>query len=98
MNSEYHVPVLVERVTEYLISRPDGVYVDGTLGGGGHAEAILNNLEQNGKLICFDVDEEALSAARYRLKEFVHRTTFIHDNVANLSKALAQTGVRKIDG
>jgi 16S rRNA (cytosine1402-N4)-methyltransferase len=70
MMTQYHEPALVEEVLHYLISQPDGVYVDGTVGGGGHAEAILTLISSRGKLVGMDLDCEAITFARRRLERF----------------------------
>ena len=69
----YHQPVMADRVVEYLITNSQGVYVDGTVGGGGHSELILNRLEKDGKLLCLDADWEALKFAEKRLNQFSNK-------------------------
>lgn len=92
-----HYSVLLEETIEQLHVKPDGIYVDGTLGGGGHAFQVCRRLE-NGHLYGIDQDGEAISAAKKRLSSFVDKTTFIRDNYCNMRAALAAEGVEKADG
>ncbi|MBQ9425311.1 MAG: 16S rRNA (cytosine(1402)-N(4))-methyltransferase RsmH [Erysipelotrichaceae bacterium] len=79
-----HVSVMPERAIQLLDVKPDGIYVDGTLGRGGHSKLILEKLK-NGKLYCFDLDEEAISKSREFLKAY-DNVTFIHDNFMNMDR------------
>lgn len=92
-----HVTVLREESIEYLDIKPDGIYVDGTLGGGGHSEMILEKLE-NGRLIGIDQDTDALAAAKKRLERFGDKVTFVHSNFSNVLQVLKDLGIDKIDG
>ena len=94
----HHVPIMVREVTDLL--RPDrgGVFVDGTLGGGGHSEAILNLLPETGRLIGIDRDETALQAASARLAPFGDRFTAVHGNFFHMKSLLLQRGISKVDG
>ena len=92
-----HYSVLLEETIEQLHVKPDGIYVDGTLGGGGHAFQVCRRLE-NGHLYGIDQDGEAISAAEKRLSSFADKTTFIRDNYCNMRAALAAEGVEKADG
>ena len=94
----YHIPVLLREVIEGLNVRPDGIYVDGTVGGGGHSSEIAKRLGEKGKLICFDQDSEALAAAKERLKDFGDRVVFIHDNYVNAVSVLQEMGIDSVDG
>lgn len=98
MASEYHIPVLADRVLHYLITSPDGTYVDGTTGGGGHAEMILSRLSHGGKLLCFDRDQEAIDHARTRLGESGGRCRFIVDNFANMKTRLQHIAIDNLSG
>lgn len=98
MSGEYHTPVLLDEALGYLISDVNGVYVDGTLGGGGHAEGICNQLSSKGRLVCFDADEDAIRFASERLKKFSKRIIFVHSNFRNLKSELTALGVTPIDG
>lgn len=99
-----HESVLLEEVLEGLAVRPDGIYIDGTLGGGGHSYEIARRLTEGGSLIGIDQDEEALAAARKRLAPFSERVRFVHDNYENMDRValdfLAETpgGTGKING
>lgn len=92
-----HISVLKEESIAGLNINPRGVYVDCTLGGGGHSFEIANKLT-TGRLICFDKDVEAIAFAKTRLKEFADKITFINDNFANIKSALKNIGVEKVDG
>jgi 16S rRNA (cytosine1402-N4)-methyltransferase len=98
MDTSYHIPVLVEPVLRYLLHTPDGIYVDGTLGGGGHAEAILAHLSDRGRLIGFDADADAISFSGKRLNQYGIQFQYIHNNFANIKEALHANGIEKIDG
>jgi 16S rRNA (cytosine1402-N4)-methyltransferase len=94
-----HIPVMLDECLEGLAIKPNGIYVDGTLGNGGHAEAILERLTDGGKLIGFDRDADAIERVRERFKDEVGgRVTLIHDNYANMTTQLDQLGIDKIDG
>ena len=80
-----HKPVMLNECIEGLDIKPDGIYVDGTLGGAGHSTEIVKRLSQNGKLIGIDRDEEALMAAREKLKNFSN-VEYVHDNHDNIKK------------
>ena len=82
---------------EGLNIRPDGIYVDATTGGGGHSLLIAQRLT-TGRLICFDRDQEALNAARVRLKDYANRVTFVKSNFEALKEKLAELGIPQIDG
>jgi MraW methylase family. len=77
-----HESVLLNETIEYLKVKPDGVYVDGTLGGGGHSYEILRRLSK-GRLIAIDRDMDAINAASVRLKDF-NNVTYVHDNYKNI--------------
>jgi 16S rRNA (cytosine1402-N4)-methyltransferase len=94
----YHVPVLLKEVVEQLQPRRGGLYVDGTVGGGGHAEAILQATAPEGRLIGLDWDQEALAASRDRLKEFAGRMQLLQANFADVEEALMSVGVTAVDG
>ena len=78
--------------------KADGVYVDGTVGGGGHSSEIVKRLSDKGRLICFDKDEDALKASGARLADFKDRVTFVHDDYKNMPERLDTMGVGKVDG
>ncbi len=93
-----HTSVLLEETIENLQIKPDGVYVDGTLGGGGHSYRIASALHEGGRLIGIDQDEAAIEAAGRRLSPYRDKVTLIRDNYCNMRQALKQTGVEKADG
>lgn len=93
-----HISVLYDEVLHYLQPRSGGVYVDGTLGGGGHARAILECSAPEGILLGFDRDREALAAASGRLAIFGERVRLFHANYADFPAVLAGEGISAIDG
>jgi 16S rRNA (cytosine1402-N4)-methyltransferase len=93
-----HTTVLLEEAVSGLDIKPDGVYVDCTLGGAGHSELILSKLSENGKLYAFDQDETAIQNAREKLARFGDRLTIIKSNFLHLKEELEQRGVYKVDG
>lgn len=92
-----HKSVLLNECIEGLNIKPDGIYVDGTLGGGGHSYEIAKRLNSNGRLFGIDQDEDAIRAAGERLKEF-DNVTLIRSNYENMKNVLAEYGVEKVDG
>ena len=92
-----HKPVMLEECIEGLNIKPDGIYVDGTLGGAGHSKEILKRLSKNGLLIGIDRDEDALKAAKENLKEF-ENVKFVKDNHDNIKQILEDIGIDKVDG
>ena len=94
----YHIPVLLKEVIDGMNIKPDGIYVDGTVGGGGHSSEIAKQLNEQGKLFCFDQDSEALAAAKEKLKEYGDRVVFIHDNYVNAVSVLQGMGIKGVDG
>ena len=98
MSNEYHVPVLVDKVIHYLQPSREGIYVDGTLGGGGHTEAILMNSSAHNTVIGFDMDTDALAFAQMQLRRFHDRVRYVHDNVANVRTRLIESNVQHIQG
>ena len=78
--SEYHIPVLFKETLDNLIVNKDGIYVDCTLGGGGHSEGILERLSEKGKLICIDQDDSAIAFAKERLKKYEGKFEIYKDN------------------
>jgi 16S rRNA (cytosine1402-N4)-methyltransferase len=94
----YHTPVLLQEVLLYLLTARNGFYVDGTLGGGGHAEAILEQLAPTGTLIGIDLDDDALTAAGKRLERYSERVLFVKENFRNITSVLSQHGVNRVQG
>jgi 16S rRNA (cytosine1402-N4)-methyltransferase len=96
--AEYkHIPVLLNEAIESLNINPNGIYVDCTLGGGGHSSEILKRLK-NGRLISFDQDEYAISVAEKRLSDISNNFTIVHSNFVNLKSCLEELGIEKVDG
>lgn len=96
--SEYHRSIMSKEVVDLLACRPGGTYVDCTLGGGGHALAILEASSPDGRLIGFDRDIEAIKRSEEVLGEYKSRVTIIHNNFKEIGAALSARGVREIDG
>ena len=92
-----HVTVLLNEAVDILDIKPEGIYVDGTLGGAGHSLEIVKKLT-SGKLICFDQDINAISAAKGKLKDFMDKTILVHSNFENLREELNKLGIESIDG
>lgn len=93
-----HKSVLLEETIRNLKVKPDGIYVDGTLGGGGHAYEVCRQLSAKGSLIGIDQDEAAIEAAGERLQEFGDRVTIIRSNYCNVKKELQKIGISSVDG
>ena len=93
-----HKSVLLNETIEGLKIKPDGIYVDGTLGGGGHSFEIAARLNEKGRLVGIDQDEAAIEAAGNRLSEFGSRVTIVRSNYRNTKSVLASLGITGIDG
>ena len=93
-----HVSVLLQETIDGLNVKPDGIYVDGTTGGGGHSYEICKRLGENGRLIGIDQDAEALAAAEKRLEPFAGIVTLVKSNYAQMKEVLKQLGIEKVDG
>lgn len=93
-----HTSVLLQETIDGLNIRPDGIYVDGTLGGGGHSYEIASRLSDRGQLIGIDQDEAAITAAGERLKEFGDRVIIVRSNYRNTKSILQSLQIEKIDG
>ena len=97
-NGFMHIPVLLNETVELLNPSRGGVYVDGTLGGGGHAEAVLKRLPEGSRLVGIDRDPEALAAAGVRLSRFGSRFVAVHGNFFDMGKILSDMGISSVDG
>ncbi len=93
-----HTTVLLEEAVAGLDIKPDGIYVDCTLGGAGHSELILSKLGEGGKLYAFDQDDIAIQNAKEKLSRFGDRLTIIKSNFLHLKRELEQRGVNEVDG
>ena len=93
-----HYSVLLDECIENLNIKPDGIYVDGTLGGGGHSYQIASRLNSGGRLIGIDQDADAIAAASKRLEEFQDRVTIVRSNYSDMVHVLDQLGIQKVDG
>ena len=97
MSIPVHISVLLDECIENLNIKPDGIYVDGTLGMGGHSEQILKRLT-TGRLIGIDRDESAIERAGERLKEYSDRLTLVHSNFCDVAAVLEELGIEGVDG
>jgi len=95
--TESHTPVLVEEVLQWLEIKPDGIYIDATLGAGGHSAAIAQRLV-SGKLISLDQDERALELARENLKPWKDRVTLVKSPFSRIAEVARELGIPKVDG
>ena len=93
-----HASVLLNEVIEYLKIDPDGIYVDGTLGGGGHSFHIASHLSDSGRIIGIDQDADALAAAEKHLKVYKEKATLVHDNFEHMPQILKDLSIDKVDG
>ena len=93
-----HKSVLLEETVNGLNIKPDGIYVDGTLGGGGHAYEVCKHLSNKGRFIGIDQDEAAIEAASARLSDFGERVTIVRSNYCDMKLQLQKLGIDKVDG
>ncbi len=93
-----HTPVMVQEVIDHLAPEPGGTYVDGTLGGGGHARRILSRIGPGGRLVGIDRDADAIENARKTLTGFGEALHLVHDSFSNLPEILARLGIEAVDG
>ncbi len=93
-----HISVLLEETIDSLDIKPDGVYVDGTLGGGGHSMEICKKLGENGRLIGIDQDMDAISAATKRLDDYKDKVTIVHSNYQDIDTVLKSLSINSVDG
>ena len=92
-----HTPVLLQEVLEWLRIRPDGIYVDATLGAAGHSEAIAERL-QSGRLISLDQDAQALAIAQERLKKYGSKVSCVLSPFSRIAEVVRELGIPKVDG
>lgn len=95
--NEFHKPVLLETVLDFLITDINGIYFDGTLGGGGYSEAILNKLSREGRLIATDLDDAAINFCKKKF-ESENRITIVKENFKNIKQILEDLKIEKING
>lgn len=93
-----HVPVMPKECIEMLRIKPEGIYADGTLGGGGHSKLICEAISERGRLFGFDRDEDAIVAASENLKGYEDRFTAIHSNYGRMADVLREKGIAHVDG
>ena len=93
-----HKSIMLEEVIESLAIKPNGIYVDGTLGGAGHSSEIAKRLGPEGRLIGIDQDGEAIAAATKRLEPYRDRVTIVRSNYAQMCQVLKELGISKVDG
>ena len=94
---EYHKPVLFDEVMDNIITDKDAVYVDCTLGGGGHTEGILENSSKNSKVVAIDQDVQAIEFAKKRLEKYGNKLQIFQDNFRNIDTAVYLAGFEKVD-
>lgn len=93
-----HTTVLLKETVDGLNVKPDGIYVDCTLGGGGHSEYLVKQLSSDGRLICFDQDINAIENAKVRLKDYEDKITYVHSNFRYIKEKLEELNIEKVDG
>ncbi len=93
-----HVSVLLDETIDALNIRPDGIYVDGTLGGGGHSYHIAEKLDKGGRLIGIDRDDDAIAAATERLSPYAERVTIVKNTYEHMDDVLRDLGIDKVNG
>ena len=93
-----HIPVLADELIDSLNIVPEGIYVDGTAGGGGHSSLIADKLSEKGRLIAIDQDEEAIAAAKVKLEKYGDRVTIVRDNFRHIKSILDDLGIREVNG
>lgn len=93
-----HVPIMLKEVIENLDIKPNGVYVDATVGGAGHSSEIAKRLDENGTLICFDKDKTAIEVSRERLKKFKCKVIFANCDFCEIKSFLNEQGITQVDG
>lgn len=97
-NSQYHIPVMTSEVLEFLNLKMDGVYIDGTIGAGGHTNEILSNLSSKAKVIGLDRDNDALEISKKRLIHFKKQISLHHSSYHHISNIMKLNNISKVDG
>lgn len=98
MEQKFHTPVMLQEILDYLNLSPGNIIVDATIGTAGHSKAMLERILPGGRLIGIDRDEESLSVARQRLREFSSSCEFVHGNFADIDTILNNLNIKKIGG
>ena len=93
-----HIPVLQKEVINYLCPQKDGIYIDATLGGGGHSALIASHFGKNGKIFGIDQDVEAIKKAKSKLAKYGNKISYIQGNFRNLDKIILKFSIKKVDG
>ncbi len=93
-----HTSVMFNEVIDNLLIKPNGIYVDGTLGGGGHSAGICEQLDESGTLIAIDRDTDAINASKSKLQRYVCDKKYVHSNYCNIKKVLRELGIKEIQG
>ena len=93
-----HQPVMVDEVVRFLITNPGGIYIDGTVGTGGHSLAIAKSLAPAGRLICLDIDRTSVEVARERLSQFAEKATLFRESYIAIDTVLVELGVERVSG
>ncbi len=93
-----HVPIMLKEVIENLDIKPEGVYVDATVGGAGHSSEIAKRLDENGTLVCFDKDKTAIEVSQERLKNFKCKVIFANCDFCEIKSFLYEQGITQVDG
>lgn len=94
----HHISVMLNETIDYLNVKENGVYIDCTLGGAGHALYLLNQLNDDGRLIAIDQDQTAIDNAKEVLKDHLHKVTFVHSNFRESTQILKDLNIEKVDG
>ena len=93
-----HIPILKDDIINNLNIKPNGIYVDCTVGGAGHSSLICEKLNENGTIICFDKDIEAINVSKTRLEKYACKKIFIHSDFHNFKSYLEELNINKVDG
>lgn len=94
----YHLPVLSQEIIKYLNPQPNQNFIDCTLGDGGHTKLFLEAIKPSGKILAFDLDQDAIKRASKRLKDYKDRIIFVHDNFLNIAKIVKENNFSPVNG